>query len=212
MKITCISDTHNYHKYIKINKCDILIHAGDFTSVGKIHEIMNFSDWLSKQPATYKIVIAGNHDLTFERAGPLAIEALKEKCPDVIYLQDNEVTIDGKRIYGAPWQPRFFDWAFNLDRGADIKRKWDLIPNGIDILITHGPPHGILDIVKDNPSRLIGCEELYKAVERVKPKYHIYGHVHDSYGLLSTEYTTFINASICTEEYKPLNKPIEVIL
>jgi len=209
MKVTCISDTHNHHNKIKISQCDILIHAGDFTSVGKFHEISNFGKWLNNQPAKYKVVIAGNHDLTFESMGPLARETLKEACPDVIYLQDSEVEINGIRIYGAPWQPQFYSWAFNLERGEDIKRKWDLIPTGIDILITHGPPHGILDIVKDDPTNLIGCEELYKAVERIRPKYHLFGHIHDSYGTAFNSTTRFINAASCNESYNPINKPIE---
>jgi len=209
MKVACISDTHNHHSKIKINQCDILIHAGDFTSVGKFHEISNFGKWLHSQPAKHKVVIAGNHDLTFESMGPLARETLKEACPDVIYLQDSEVDINGLRIYGSPWQPQFYNWAFNLERGEDIKRKWDLIPTGIDILITHGPPHGILDIVKDNPSQLIGCEELYKATMMKTKIAHIFGHIHDSYGEKCVNGIHFINAASCNEAYNPINKPIE---
>jgi len=90
------------------------------------------------------------------------------------------VIIEGVKFYGSPWQPRFFDWAFNLDRGEEIKKKWDLIPMDTDVLITHGPPYGILDLTHEGEK--VGCEELMKAVLRVQPKIHIFGHIHEAYG------------------------------
>ena len=93
------------------------------------------------------------------------------------YLCDESLTLDGVKFYGSPWQPRFFDWAFNKDRGAPLKAIWDKIPLDTDVLITHGPPHGILDLTFDKIKA--GCEELLLAVQRIKPKVHVFGHIHE---------------------------------
>jgi Icc-related predicted phosphoesterase len=114
------------------------------------------------------------------------------------YLIDDMVTVEGLNIYGSPWQPTFFDWAFNLDRGAPLKEKWDLIPStGVDILVTHGPPMGILDKVYDGER--VGCEELAKAVkERIKPRLHVFGHIHEEAGRLDQDGIIYVNAATCT--------------
>ena len=149
--------------------------------------------------------IAGNHDFGFE-----AIRKSNEvgiAIPQgVIYLQDEMVEIEGIKIYGSPWQPRFHDWAFNVDRGAAIAQKWDMIPEDVDILITHGPPFGILDDTIQG--QRVGCEDLYMKVTKLKPKYHIFGHIHYGYGMRIMEDTTYINASCLGERYEYRNKPI----
>src|SRR5436309_2740816 len=131
MKIVCISDTHNCHDQIKVPDGDILIHAGDATISGTVEQVSAFNAWFSALPHRRKIYIAGNHDWLFEHSNRLARQLL---APEIIYLQDSSAVIDGLKIYGSPWQPRFFDWAFNLDRGAEIAEKWRTIPSDIDIL------------------------------------------------------------------------------
>ncbi len=208
MKIICISDTHNCNENIAVPDGDILIHAGDSTTRGTPDEIEKFGAWFSNLPHKYKIFIAGNHDFFFEDDGldPKVIELFFPNC---IYLQDSFVEIEGLKIYGSPWQPRFYDWAFNLNRGAELAEKWKLIPPDTDILITHGPPFGILDEV---PRKYFventGCEELRKVVETVKPKLHIFGHIHCGYGQTEQFGVKFVNASTCDEEYNPTQPPI----
>jgi Icc-related predicted phosphoesterase len=125
----------------------------------------------------------------------------------VVYLLDKMVEIDGIKIYGSPWQPRFYDWAFNVNRGEAIAKKWELIPENLDILVTHGPPYGMLDDTINGMR--VGCEELYKKVVQVKPKYHIFGHIHFGYGMRVMEDTTYINAASLGENYQyTKNRPI----
>ncbi len=202
MKITIISDTHSYHKSItnKIKQCDMVIHCGDMSSVGYIHEITAFSNWMDKLPAHYKIFIAGNHDRSFDNNESLAIASVS---PSVIYLRDSMVEIEGIKIYGTPSQPEFCNWAFNhTDEQQD--QYFSLIPEGVDILITHCPPYGILDTLESGEQ--VGSKVLLKHLDRVKPKFHCFGHIHCSNGILVKDGTTYINASICTEQYRPLNK------
>lgn len=118
------------------------------------------------------------------------------------------VEIEGLKIYGSPWQPRFYDWAFNVDRGDAISKKWELIPEGIDILVTHGPAHGILDDTINGMR--VGCEELFKKVVQVKPRIHVCGHIHWAYGMRDFNDTTYINASSLGENYRYENKPIVI--
>jgi len=202
MKIIAISDTHGLHKSLTIPDGDILIHAGDLCNHGTLEEVIDFNDFLGTLPHPHKIVIAGNHDFCFEKDR----KACEEILTNCIYLEDQEVTIDGIRFYGSPWQPWFYDWAFNLERGSEIRAKWDLIPDGIDVLITHGPPYGIGDLTfrKDHA----GCQDLLEVVERIKPGLHIFGHIHEGYRITSNGKTTFINASSCDHLYQPVNPPL----
>lgn len=214
-KIIVISDTHGKHDKLTndineiINETPLdrdntfIIHAGDVSNVGKQHEIKNFLDWFVHFDVKHKVFIAGNHDFGFEIANTIAPE-YEER--GVTYLMDRMVELDGIKIYGSPWQPRFYDWAFNVDRGDAIAKKWELIPEGLDILITHGPVYGILDDTIQGVR--VGCEELYKKVVQVKPKYHICGHIHYGYGIREMEGITFINASSLGENYMYENDPI----
>ena len=211
MKIVCLSDTHNSNSQIEVPDGDLLIHAGDATITGTIDEIVLFNEWFAGLPHKYKIFVAGNHDWLFENNPIPARKILSDK---IIYLRDSFVEIEGLKIYGSPWQPRFFDWAFNLTRGAELAEKWKLIPDDTDILITHGPPFGILDEV---PRRYFventGCEELRKRVEELrlnKLKLHVFGHIHCGYGRAEKFGVKFINASNCDESYAPTNAPIVV--
>jgi len=202
MKCIAISDTHGMFSEVAIPDGDILIHAGDILGHGSLSELKVFNDWLGNLPHKFKIVIAGNHDWCFERDE----EASREILTNAIYLQDESINIEGISFYGSPWQPWFLDWAFNLQPGRELKDKWDLIPDNVDVLITHGPCQGILD--KTDSGDNVGCDELRKAINRVQPKYHICGHIHEGYGILSSDGCNYINASINTVRYMPINPAI----
>jgi Icc-related predicted phosphoesterase len=210
MKITFISDTHGKHSYLTSNAYnnilgsgDVLVHAGDISNVGKTHEIKDFLDWFSNTNFTHKIFIAGNHDFGFELVHDIAPE-YKEK--GVHYLFDSEVVIDGVKFYGSPWQPEFYDWAFNLPRGEKLAEKWAMIPGNTDILITHGPAYGMLDWVPSGTQ--VGCQDLFHRIMEVQPKIHVCGHIHCAYGQKNFNGVEFLNAAVLNERYMHENKPI----
>ena len=212
MRIVCISDTHNCNEQVAVPDGDLLIHSGDATITGTLHEIKLFNRWFASLPHPMKIFVAGNHDVLFEQR-PDDAQTLLDL--GVIYLQDSAVELEGLKIYGSPWQPRFYDWAFNLMRGEEMAEKWALIPNEIDVLITHGPPNGILDLVpRQYWDEKTGCEELRKRVETIagsgRLKLHVFGHIHCGYGVHEEFGVRFVNASICDEEYRPSNRPIVI--
>lgn len=196
MRIVLISDTHNQHDGLVLPDGDILIHAGDFSGRGRVDEVGRFMQWFGKQRHPHKVLIAGNHDFLAEK-DPMTFASL---IPDnVTYLNDSGVVMEGLKIWGSPIQPWFFDWAFNRQRGKDIAKHWALIPEDTDILVTHGPPHGILDRADDG--KLVGCEELIKVVERIRPKIHVFGHIHEAHGSLLQNGTHYVNASVLNLRY-----------
>ncbi|MBP6002900.1 MAG: metallophosphatase domain-containing protein [Pyrinomonadaceae bacterium] len=212
MRVVCLSDTHNCNEQIAVPDGDLLIHSGDATSTGTVGEIARFNTWFAALPHKTKIFVAGNHDWLFERDGQTARGLLDES---IVYLQDSSVEIEGLKIYGSPWQPRFYDWAFNLNRGHEMAAKWELIPDDTNILITHGPPNGILDAVpRVWGDELTGCEELRQKVNGISGrgdlKLHVFGHIHCGYGKLELDGVTFVNASTCDEAYDPTQMPIVV--
>jgi predicted phosphohydrolase len=206
MRIVCLSDTHDFHDRLVVPDGDVLLHAGDATMSGKPFQVEAFARWFANRPHRHKIVVAGNHDWMFERTPAQARSLLRE----VIYLQDDEVTVDGLRIWGSPWQPWFHDWAFNLERGPQIAAKWESIPTGIDVLVTHGPPAGILD--RTSRGEHVGCADLRRELLRIRPRLHVFGHIHEAYGTVEIDGTRFVNASNCTERYHPVQPPIVVDL
>lgn len=209
MRFVVISDTHTLHENIVLPPGDVLVHAGDFSLNGRPHEIEQFFGWLARQPHPYKVVIAGNHDLLFE-SEPGRARAMVPG--NVLYLEDSGCEIEGVRIWGSPWQPFFMNWAFNLETEVELKTKWDLIPMDTDVLVTHGPPFGILDECCDG--RRVGSAALAGAVREIDPQLHLFGHIHESYGLRSDPAgqagTTFVNACICDQVYRPVNPPMVV--
>lgn len=204
MRLVCISDTHSMHRQITVPDGDILIHAGDCLGVGTLEELEDLDNWFSEQPHSHKILIAGNHDWCLQDE-PADAEAL---IRNAIYLRDSGTEIEGVKFWGSPWTPIFFDWAFNLARGEPIAERWAQIPADTDVLITHGPPAGILDQVAD--SLAVGCDDLARELERLQLKMHVFGHIHESHGQQTLNDCLFVNASTCTGSYKPLNPPIVV--
>lgn len=205
MKIVCISDTHEKHDQLIMPPGDVLIVSGDVTMNGGTKATERFLLWLDRQEYKYKIFVAGNHDFFFE-GGQLARNFVTSVAPSVMYLQDNEVTIQGTKFYGAPWTPKFYDWAFMLQE-KDIAKKWKLIPDDTEVLITHGPPFAVLD--KLERGERVGCKELAKRVDGLeKLKLHVFGHIHSGYGQVYACPTMYINAAVCGENYQVVNSPI----
>ena len=211
MKLVLISDTHQQHEGIKIPPCDVLIHAGDLTGRGSPARTQMTLEWLDKQPAKHVVCIAGNHDFFFENYPEAARDLIANTR--VVYLQDSGVEISGVKFWGSPWTPEFMNWAFMYPHNR--AGQWDKIPEDTQVLITHGPPFGVMD--RTHPERFdserLGCPILWKAVERIQPKIHVFGHIHGGYGHAHGKPEThFYNASQLNEEYKRINKPWEVEL
>ena len=217
MRLVCISDTHMAHKGFSLPDGDVLIHAGDATSTGLSDEIDRFLNWFDSQPHAHKILSAGNHDWLFHRHPDMAAQLLAAH-PGITYLEDSGVEIEGVKFWGSPWQPWFCDWAFNLPRkGQGLRDVWNRIPIDTEVLITHGPPHGILDQVSgvidySGEAEHLGCEEMKIRLVAVKPRVHVFGHIHGGYGVAQSKATTYINACTSTEAYRALNRPIVVDL
>jgi predicted phosphodiesterase len=213
MKITCISDTHNQHLHIPpdwLEGGDVLVHAGDISGRGSLREVEEFLAWFNELPYTHKIMIAGNHDFWFEKVSTFAVnEMLQEKYPNIVYLNDSGIEIDGVKFWGSPVQPWFYDWAFNR-MGTDICRHWDMIPLDTDVLITHGPMKGILDMTARGVST--GCPYLLeKSAEMTNLKLFVCGHIHEAYGKFEfPDGGVFVNASTLNFNYQVQNKPIVV--
>nr|CCA19296.1 calcineurinlike phosphoesterase putative [Albugo laibachii Nc14] len=228
MRVVCVSDTHGLHEILAKNAPfpagDLFIHAGDFTDTGDRQEVIDFNKWVGTLPYKYKIVIAGNHDSTFDSAfyaqnwqkyghavqhDPAQVRAL---LTNALYLEDQAVMIDGFKVFGSPWQPEFCSWAFNLPRGEALNEKWLAIPSDVDILVTHTPPMGYGDRVcfhNDHVNIHVGDAELLTHItKRIKPILHVFGHVHEGYGSVFDGNTTFFNASSCTHKYAASNPPL----
>lgn len=236
MKIVSISDTHNKHRRIQLPDGDILVVSGDVTSSGGYDEIVRFCDWVIEllDKEKYKDVVwcGGNHDFALETPSPALQEYLENAGT---YLNHSSAVVQGLKFFGSPYTPRFYDWAFNVDRGAKLKALWDQIPADTDVLITHGPPYGILDEVPRPPGKYdthmrkrdeyhsypteikdaglstgVGCVDLREALDRIQPKLHVFGHIHCGYGQVKVGKTICVNAATCNEQYQPNNPPIVV--
>jgi Icc-related predicted phosphoesterase len=190
-RFVAMADTHGRHRDLNVPDGDVLIHAGDLTGRGTQHQVEEALAWLKSLPHRHKVLVAGNHDFLYEQEPALAEQLTRDA--GVIYLRDSEATLGGLRIWGSPWQPRFFDWAFNLDRGEPLDEKWRLIPEGIDVLVVHGPAQGYGDRTHDG--RRVGCERLLVHLSRVKPRVFLFGHIHEDKGEWQLGPTRIINCT-----------------
>jgi predicted phosphohydrolase len=186
-RIVVISDTHGLHLGVPVPDGDILIHCGDFCNRGTYQDAVRFINWFQTHPHKHKIFIAGNHDLVLDQGSLNDINVLTRIMTNTNthYLNDDGVRICGLNFWGSPVQPRFFNWAFNRDRGEDIKKHWDKIPIGTDVLIN--------------------------AVKKIQPKLHVFGHIHYPGGQVSAIpnlHTTFANAALVDENYVVCRKPL----
>jgi Icc-related predicted phosphoesterase len=199
MKIIHISDTHGKHRELNaLPDGDVLVHSGDFSFAGSDNEALDFLSWLCDQPHKHKIFVAGNHDVAMW-------DAKIEGLPDNVHvLSDSSVLIDGKLFYGAPMQ-------MGVKNGKLMAvAQYHLISRGVDVLITHQPPMGILDL--DGAGRHFGSTKLLERVTELKPKFHLFGHVHDAYGTNVWKDITFVNGSVVNDKYSlMLNRPLQVV-
>lgn len=215
MKIDCVSDLHGY--YPKLDGGDLLIIAGDLTSHDTEDEYHQFLGWAQCQQYQKIVVIAGNHD-NYLQANP---EFLSNKSSKIDYLCDSGTEFEGLKIWGSPWTSWFHGVhprckAFMV-KGSKLNAKWNQIPPNIDILVTHNPLYGVFDAVPrafEGTYESVGCMELKLHVtERIKPKLHVFGHIHEHGGKrLQSSNTLFVNASYVNEHYKPVNSPVRVDL
>jgi Icc-related predicted phosphoesterase len=230
-----MSDTHGEHREVQVPSGDVLIHAGDFTTAGQPHVIRDLAAFFNEHTGKFSqiVCIAGNHDVTFHdefyydywshfHEKKLQTDECKSiliDCPSCIYLQDSSCTVKGGlQVYGSPWTPFFWGWAFNLERGDPIRQKWNLIPESTDILITHGPPLGRRDLAirskpkqrqrnqcnqKWDPYIRAGCVDLLQQVQtRIRPRLHVFGHIHEDWGVSYDGTTLYVNASMVDSNYE----------
>lgn len=223
MEIIFISDTHTKHfdgwlnreldKLLEEYPEAVLVHCGDISSRGRQREVEDFVEWYEDLKFKNKLLIAGNHDFMFEDNPEEALRILESKGKSITYLNDSGVEIDGIKFWGSPVTPRFFDWAFNRD--ADIQNHWNMIPHDTNVLITHGPPYGILDFtLRDR--KPVGCHYLRKRLFDLKDlKVHSFGHIHEAFGQQigddeDFQGIQFVNASYLDLRYDPVNRPIVI--
>jgi Icc-related predicted phosphoesterase len=188
--IVCISDTHELHREVNVPNGDILIHAGDFTMFSKsAAAIRDFNDWLGELPHQHKIVIPGNHEFFLE-VDPSKVNLIS----NATVLIDEGTEIMGLKIWGSPTTP-LYGGAFGRSSPVDRARLYAAIPDDVNILVTHGPPYGILDAAPGSTYHA-GCAELLAVVTRLRPRLHVFGHVHGAHGMTSIGETLFVNAAL----------------
>jgi len=223
-KCVTFSDTHNLHEGVKLPKCDIAIFNGDYSGRGNKFETLNFLRWYNKQDqCKYKVMVPGNHDICFdprhngETHSQNWLDNMKKQFSNIIILNNNMVDIENVKIWGSPVTPWYHGerWGHNMHED-EIHKIWETIPPNIDIVVTHGPVYGILDKVTDletKKGKHVGCKILKDVlINRVKPQFHLCGHIHEGYGSTSGYGTVFINSSIVDLEYERVNEPIKFMV
>lgn len=238
MRLVHISDTHGFHNELTIPECDVLVHSGDLSyRVGTLEELVSFLIWFEKQPARKKIFVGGNHDLFLDKnesvkhrnAGNvygqmMAMQQYNDameliKAYDVKYLCDKDYVFEGVKFYGSPYSPSFHRerWAFNADRGDEIRSIWGRIPKDTNVLITHTPIYGVFDDLKeyrrDGEDPYAGCADL-RAMIKMKlhrVKLHCSGHIHDNHGVAihkvsNSRRVMFSNGAVVSNKGEIVNK------
>ena len=212
INVTLLSDTHTKERNVLVNGGDLILHSGDVMNSGYDWEdLYDFLTWFSELPYKMKVFTPGNHDRFIEDNPVDAWKMINEfHEKGVRCLIDDFVEFEGLKIYGSPWQPEFYNWAFNLPRdGWELEQKWSDIPTDTDILITHGPAFGYVDKVIGTPDNL-GCELLSKRIKTIKPKIHVCGHIHSGRGIVLNDGTLYINASVLDERYHYTQTPFTI--
>lgn len=205
VRLVIMSDTHGHHRDVDVPNGDLLVHAGDFTYFnGSTFAIRDFNDWLGQLPHRSKVVIPGNHDSGF------ADPAYRELITEATLLVNGGTVMEGLRIWGSPVTP--IDWgAFGPETAEERQRLFSRIPRDTDVLITHGPPRGILD-GGSRRKKPQGCDQLLAAVSRIRPRVHAFGHIHEQYGVFRSPSTLFVNAALAGPDYTVIRRPIEIDL
>ncbi|HUZ94893.1 MAG TPA: metallophosphatase domain-containing protein [Edaphobacter sp.] len=202
IRLVLMSDTHGHHRDVKVPGGDLLVHAGDFTFFnGSTFAIQDFNDWLGQLPHRSKVLIPGNHDSGF------VDPAFRELITEATLLINEGTVMQGIRIWGSPCTPN--DWGvFGPATDREREALFSRIPEDTDILITHGPLRGILDRAS-RQKKSQGCDQLLAAVRRVRPRLHVFGHIHQEYGMLDSAGTLFVNAALAGPDYAVTKRPVE---
>jgi Icc-related predicted phosphoesterase len=216
LKAVIISDTHRLHDSINLPDGDLLIHCGDFSNSGSLNDVESFLKWFGKQPHKIKLATAGNHDRWIE--ANVGKAQIMFHSFGIKLLINESITIDGIKFYGSPYTPEFLNWAFMYNRN-EAHKIWDRVPKDTDVLISHGPPYGILDHIIDyhDGPKHIGCSVLLETIKSISPKFALCGHIHEGYGQYKLQHsngkeTMCINATVCNEHYDPINLPVVIDL
>lgn len=210
LKIVCMSDSHEHHRRVHIPPCDLLIHSGDATNVGRKERLEDFAQWADAQPATEIVFVPGNHEIKFSYDRNSNLSWLKAHCPRMHVLVNQSVELFGLKIYGTPYTPAFGSgFAFQLMTKEDEERVYSAIPNGSDIVVCHGPCADILDEVWSGNA---GSVALRNRIMEVMPKLFVSGHIHTGYGMLALCDTLFVNAALCTDFNELTNQVISLTL
>jgi len=185
---------------------NIIIHAGDWSSLGRFQEMMDFNQWIGTIPFGDFVCIAGNHD---KAACEMGYQLTKQSLSNATYLDNDLAIIQGLKIYGTPYSRTFGRWSF-MKSEEELNHEWSKIPEGIDILIVHTPPYGILDVVSGVH---VGSTTLADQIfNRIKPKLVVFGHIHEGYGQTEIDGIKFVNAACLDAYYDLRNKPIQIAL
>jgi Icc-related predicted phosphoesterase len=222
LKLVFVSDTHGLHDQLVMPDGDILVHCGDATNRGTVPEFARFNQWCQLMRKKYRRVIycGGNHDALLERSPDL----VRSMLLGVDVLVDQAIEVEGLVFYGSPWTPAFLNWHFQLYTPEQAQETWERIPDHVDVLVTHGPVHGILDNVMERVPdrepdgsetwrtvvRHVGCPALFARVMRVRPLLHACGHVHCHPGQFFYDGVHFLNASMLDDAHATPRSPIVV--
>ncbi len=208
LSICAIGCSHGRHDQLVLPKADVLVHTGDFSRRGDESDAREFLKWLESQPHKHRIAVAGNHDrLSFTDPARFA-QLVAEYAPSCHYLCDSGVEIEGVRFHGAPWTPRFLKWYWMAERGEAIQAHWDKIPTDTQVLVTHGPAMGHLDLIMPAMGEVgdyhQGCANLRLTIdERLhKLQAHLFSHLHYQGCMTKVEKgVTYINAAVVDDGY-----------
>ena len=207
MQLTIISDTHNQHDDLGHLSGDVLIHCGDMFNIlnSDENDITRMDAWFGEQDFDLILCIGGNHDLSIEKK----VSHDEQPFKNAVYLQGQSYQYKNITFFGAPWVPELSSHAFYVEE-SELKQKWADIPDNVDVLITHTPPFGILDVC--SRGSILGCKHLLNAVKKIKPRMHCFGHVHHSSGQKVIDETTFINAAQLNHYHTAGMKPFQLKL
>ena len=207
MQISIISDTHNEHEKLGPLSGDVLIHCGDMFNLFRedADELEKMDAWFGRQHFDLILCTGGNHDLALQNK----LKSSSAPFSNAIYLQDQLYVHKGVSFYGAPWTPFLRGHAF-FKEDYELQRKWAKIPRETDVLITHTPPAGILDV--SSRGLKLGCEYLAEALQDRSPRLHCFGHVHAGAGVHDTGGTRFVNASSVNSKFELARQPHILVL